>query len=95
MAKTDEEVHQECMQRFIKLANEMKAEGVADRVVSSGLMTASAVYAIYTMAGNDGLLAPAGLDKVTTAYRQQLEQVQVAKRERHRHRNVQDSTPGR
>ena len=95
MATTDEEVHQACMQRFIKLANEMKAEGVADRVVSSGLMTASAVYAVYTMAGNDGLLPPAGLDKVTAAYRQQLEQVQLAKKERQQQRNVQDSAPGR
>jgi hypothetical protein len=76
------------MQRFIKLANEMKAEGVADRVVSSGLMTASAVYAIYTMAGNDGLLAPAGLDKMTAAYRQQLQQVQLAKRKRQQQRSV-------
>ena len=88
MAKSDEEVHQQCMQRFIKLANEMKEEGVANRVVSSGLMTASAVYAIYTMAGNDGLLAPEGVDKVTEAYREQLEQVQLAKRERQQKRSV-------
>ena len=88
MAKSDEEVHQQCMQRFIKLANEMKEEGVDNRVVSSGLMTASAVYAIYTMAGNDGLLAPEGVDKVTEAYREQLEQVQLAKRERQQKRSV-------
>ena len=88
MAKTDEEVHQECMQRFIKLANEMKGKGVANGVVSSGLMTASAVYAIYTMAGNDGILTPAGLDKVIEAYRQKLELVQMAKKGRHQKRTV-------
>ena len=86
VAKTDEEIHQECMQRFIQLANEMKQEDTATPVISSGLMTASAVYAIYAMGGNAGLLNAAGIDKVTEAYRQQLEQVQLAKRERQQKR---------
>lgn len=86
MAKSAEEVHQECMQRFIKLANEMKDEGTTTQVVSSGLMTASAVYATYAMGGNTGLLNEAGVDKVTEAYRHQLEQVQLVKRERQQNR---------
>ncbi|MCB1675280.1 MAG: DUF3144 domain-containing protein [Halioglobus sp.] len=70
------------MQRFIELANSMKDEGVDRRVVSAGLMTASAVYATYVFAGNDGMLAPAGVDKVAAAYKQQLEHTQRAKKER-------------
>ena len=82
MAKTDDDIHRECMQRFIDLANTMKEEGVDTRVVSAGLMTASAVYGSYVFAGNAGRIAPAGVDKLTLAYRRQLEQVQQAKAER-------------
>ncbi len=82
MAKTDKDVYQDGIQRFVKLANEMKDEGIDTRVVSSSLMSASAVFAIYAMVGNEGLLTPAGLDKVTEAYRQRLDQIQQAKKER-------------
>ena len=82
MAATDEQVHRQCMQRFIELANRMKDEGVDRRVVSAVLMTASAVYATYVFAGNDGTLAPAGVEKVAAAYKQQLEHTQRAKQVR-------------
>ncbi len=80
MADNDSQQHQQCMQRFIDLANTMKNEGVATRVVSAALMTASGVYTTYTVAGNSGGLNPSGIDKVTAAYRQSLENVQKAKR---------------
>ena len=76
MAKTDDQVHQECMQRFIDLANSMKEEGIATRMVSAGMMTGSAVYASYVLAGNDGRLAPAGAARLAEAYKQQLDRVQ-------------------
>ena len=69
------------MQRFIDFANTMKDEGIETRLVSAGLMSASAIYGTYAFAGNDGRLAPAGVEKMLEAYRQQLEQVQLAKAE--------------
>lgn len=81
MAKTDDELHEDCMRRFIDLANTMKDEGVETRVVSAGLMTASSVYATYLVTGNNGGLTESGVDKVTAAYRQQLEKVQQYRKE--------------
>lgn len=79
MAKTDDQIHHDCMQRFIDLANSMKEEGVAPRVVSAGMMTACAIYATYVFAGNDGRLAPTGTAKLAKAFQQQLDQVQKSK----------------
>ena len=81
MAKTEDQQYAECMQRFIDFANSMKDEGIETRLVSAGLMSASAIYGTYAFAGNDGRLAPAGVEKMLEAYRQQLEQVQLAKAE--------------
>ncbi len=64
------------MQRFIDLANGMKDEGVPVTVVSWALMTASGIYATYSVAGNDGGLNPTGVDKVADAYRQNLANIQ-------------------
>ena len=81
MAKTDAEHHHECLNRFIDLANTMKDEGIGTNVVSTGMMTASAVYATYAAGGNEGGLTPAGVDKVAAVYKQELVQVQKAKKE--------------
>ncbi|MBN7796000.1 DUF3144 domain-containing protein [Parahaliea mediterranea] len=81
MATNDSEYHKQCMQRFIDLANTMKNEGVPTRVISAALMTASGVYTTYTVAGNSGGLNESGIDKVTDAYRQNLLNIQQAKRE--------------
>tara|TARA_R110002110_G_scaffold91264_2_gene237420 strand:- start:35302 stop:35571 length:270 start_codon:yes stop_codon:yes gene_type:complete len=82
MADNETEIHKACMQRFIDLANQMhNDEGVETGLVSAGLMTASAVYATFAVSGNDGGLNPTGVDKVTEAYKQQLEHVQKTKRE--------------
>ncbi len=79
MEKTDEEIHAQCMQRFIDLANSMKDDGIETGVVSAGLMTASAVYTTYVFAGNEGRVAPEGITKLKEAYGVQLEWVQKAK----------------
>ena len=82
MTGTDDDIHTQCMQRFIELANSMKEEGIDTRVVSAGMMTASAIYTTYVFAGNDGRLAPAGVKKLADGYRDQLERVQKAKEEK-------------
>lgn len=76
MAKTDTELHQECMNRFINLANAMKDEGQDIKLVSSALMSASAVYETFTLVGNQGGLTPSGVDKATAKYKQHLERYQ-------------------
>ena len=65
---------------FIDLTNQMKDEGVSIGVVSAALMTASAVYATFTAVGNQGSLTDSGVDKMAAAYRNQLDQVQQARR---------------
>jgi hypothetical protein len=44
-------------------------------------MSASAFYATFVAAGNDGGLNPSGVDKVTEAYKATLERVQTYKKE--------------
>ena len=80
MAKTDAQQHQECMRRFIDLANEMKNDGTGTNIISAALMSASAVYANYVAAGNSGGLTESGVDKIVEAYRHQMNQVQRAKK---------------
>lgn len=80
MSKSDSQLHHECINRFIDLANTMKDEKISTAVVSAGMMSASAIYATYVAAGNSGALAESGVDKVVNAYRHQLEQVQVMRK---------------
>jgi hypothetical protein len=68
------------MNRFISLANDIKDEGVPVHVVSWAMMTASAVYATYSVAGNTGGLNPSGVDKVVDSYRDCMNQVQEARK---------------
>ena len=79
MSKPDAELHHEALNRFIDLANEIKDEGVSTHVISAAMMSASAVYATYVAAGNEGGLNPSGVDKIVDAYRHQMEQVQAAR----------------
>jgi hypothetical protein len=88
MAKTDNELHEDCMQRFVELANKMKGEGIETRIVSAGMMTASALYATYVAAGNEGGLEPSGIEKLVEGYRYQVEQVQEMKKERTKQRSA-------
>ena len=69
----------QCVNRFIELANTMAKEGKSREMVSSGLMTAGAVYATYVVTGNDGALRESGVDKITNLFKKELAQVQQAK----------------
>ena len=80
MEKSDGDLHREALNRFIDLANTMTEEGVEGRIVSAGLMSASAVYATFLAAGNQGGLTESGIDKVVDAYRSQVVQVQEMKK---------------
>ena len=78
---SDQDQHLDAMNRFIALANEVKQEGVPTHVVSWAMMTASAVYATYSVSGNTGGLNPSGIEKVVDAYRDCLNQVQEARKQ--------------
>ncbi|GAB5415561.1 MAG: hypothetical protein Cons2KO_31640 [Congregibacter sp.] len=76
MSDEQTQQHDECMQRFIDLANTMKDEGVPVNLVSWSLMTASGIYATYSVTGNSGGLNPSGVDKIADAYKQNLSNIQ-------------------
>ena len=80
MEKSDGDLHRETLNRFNDLANSMTEDGVEGRIVSAGLMSASAVYATFLAAGNQGGLTESGIDKVVDAYRSQVVQVQEMKK---------------
>ena len=68
-----------CVNRFIDLANEIHNGGVSTEIVSSGLMTACAVYATYVVTGNAGALRDSGVEKITGLFSEELAHVQRAK----------------
>jgi hypothetical protein len=80
MSEQQESTHDECMQRFVELANEMKDSGVPVNVVSWALMSASGMYATYSVVGNTGGLNPSGVEKVVDGYRQNLTNIQQLKK---------------
>lgn len=77
----DFEKHEQCTGRFIELANQMKDEDLDIQLISAALMSASGIYATYSVAGNRGGLNPSGVDKVVKVYRQNLERIQKIKKE--------------
>ena len=80
MADQQTHQHDDCTERFINLANEMKDEGIPVNVVSWSLMTACGIYSTYSVVGNDGGLNPSGVDKVADAFRQNLLNIQSLRR---------------
>lgn len=78
---SEQDLHLEAMNRFIALANELKNDNIPTHVVSWAMMTASAVYSTFSVAGNTGGLNPTGVEKVVDTYRQCLEQVQEARKQ--------------
>lgn len=80
MSDDQTQQHDDCMQRFIDLSNAMKDEGVPVNVVSWALMTASGIYSTYSVTGNSGGLNPSGIDKVVSAYKQNLTNIQALKK---------------
>ena len=75
------ENQQKCIDRFIKLANTMKDEGLSPGEVSQLLMSASGLYATYAIAGNSGGLNPSGVDKVADLYKTSLKHIQRIKKD--------------
>ncbi len=90
MAEEQTTQHDDCMERFIALANEMKDEGIPINVVSWSLMTACGIYATYTVAGNDGGLNPSGVDKMADAFRQNLVNIQDLRKRQAAARQAED-----
>ena len=72
--------HNYCTNKFIELANELRHEDIDSTMVSGALMTASAIYATFVAAGNDGALEPSGVEKVSELYKRTLEHHQEIKR---------------
>ena len=80
-SKSDYEIHLQCMNRFIELANTIKEEGVDVKMVSHGLMSASGYYTTYALGGNSGGLTDSGIEKVAATYKNELERIQKLKKE--------------
>lgn len=80
MSEEQKNTHDECMQRFVDLANTMKDDGIPVNVVSWAMMTASGIYATYSVVGNSGGLNPSGVEKVAEAYKQNLTNIQQLKK---------------
>ncbi len=83
MSKSEADIHRECVDRFIALANALREEGVDASLISAGLMTSSGIYATFLAAGgNSGGLTESGVDKVSAAYKKELERIQQMKKQR-------------
>jgi hypothetical protein len=77
---SDAQKHQQCTEQFISLANSLKEDGYDIKLVSAALMSASGIYATYSVAGNEGGLNPSGVDKLVDVYRKSLENIQAVKK---------------
>lgn len=76
---SDSQQKSDAINRFIDLANVLTAEGSSAAAVSSGLMTACAIFATYVVTGNDGALRESGVEKITKLFGEELSAVQRAK----------------
>ncbi len=76
------QVHQDAMNRFIELANQMAEEGIQRNLVGAALLTAAGLYSSYVVSGNDGGLNESGIDKLTAMFKRELERVEEAKQAR-------------
>ena len=81
MTADNPENHQNCTTKFVELANSMTEEGMSKELVSAALMSASCIYATYSVAGNEGGLNSSGVKKVVATYATNLKAVQALKRE--------------
>jgi len=76
------DAHNKATERFVKLANEMaNEEGQDIKMISAALMAASGVYATFMAAGNQGFLAPGGVDRVAEVYKNNLGYIQERKKQ--------------
>lgn len=72
--------HAELTNKFVALANQMKNEGYSIEIVSAAMMSASCVYTTYSVAGNEGILTPKGIDAIADKYKETLSFVQTSKK---------------
>ena len=74
--------HNRATTAFIDLANKLAKEEDQDvKIVSAALMAASGVYATFITAGNNGFLAPSGVDKIAGMYKNNLSYIQERKQQ--------------
>ncbi|MFO7763762.1 MAG: DUF3144 domain-containing protein [Wenzhouxiangellaceae bacterium] len=74
--------HNRATTAFIDLANKLAKEEDQDvKVVSAALMAASGIYATFITAGNNGFLAPSGVDKIADMYKNNLGYIQERKQQ--------------
>lgn len=66
--------------RFVTLANNMKSEGHKPQFVSDAMMMACGTYITYMLAGNQGGLNEAGIEKMVKVYEDRLRLVQELKK---------------
>ncbi len=81
MSANKPESHQDCTTQFIQLANSMTEKGLSQEMVSAALMSASCIYATFSVAGNDGGLNNSGVKKVIATYERNLKELQVLKKQ--------------
>jgi hypothetical protein len=75
------EAHNKATEQFIQLANRMaNDEGQDIKMISAALMAASGVYATFMAAGNQGFLAPNGVERVADLYKKNLTYIQERKK---------------
>lgn len=79
MSSDPNQIHDQAVNQFIGLANQLKDNGGDIRIISAAINTAAGIYSTYVEAGNQGFLQPSGVDKVCAAYRKQLEFIQQRK----------------
>ena len=74
--------HNRATTAFIDLANKLAKEEDQDvKIVSAALMAASGIYATFITAGNNGFLAPSGVEKIADMYKNNLGYVQQRKQQ--------------
>ncbi len=76
------EAHNKATDEFLQLANRMANEqGLDIKMISAAMMAASGIYATFMAAGNQGFLAPGGVDRVAEVYKRNLAYIQERKKE--------------
>jgi hypothetical protein len=76
------EAHNKATERFVQLANTMaNEEGQDIKMISAALMAASGIYATFMAAGNQGFLAPGGVERVAQVYKNNLGYIQERKKQ--------------
>lgn len=76
------DAHNQATEQFIVMANQMVNEkGYDPKLVSAALIAASGVYATFVAAGNDGFLAPNGVNTIAETFKNNLSYIQKRKKE--------------